>query len=27
MKVRDLGITVITVEVIDPPRVEIAREG
>ena len=27
MKVRDLGITVIAVEVIDPPRVEIAREG
>jgi hypothetical protein len=27
MKVRDLGVTLISVEVIDPPTVEIAAEG
>jgi GTPase len=27
MKVRDLGITLISVEVIDPPTVETAEEG
>jgi hypothetical protein len=27
MKVRDLGITLISVEVIDPPTVEKAEEG
>jgi hypothetical protein len=27
MKVRDLGITLISVEVIDPPTVETAGEG
>jgi hypothetical protein len=27
MKVRDLGITLISVEVIDPPTVETAGKG
>lgn len=26
-KIRDLGVTLISVEVIDPPTVEIAAEG
>jgi hypothetical protein len=27
MKVRDLGVTLISVQVIDPPAVEIAGKG